>query len=115
MIPVTTRRSLIDIAADMFDSERRRGWLANKCSWVLGAQAHANMNEQEYIKQFIEQCKDRDIDDLEEMADAARPSNMPTAYERERAARHKPESRLRLVSACELDETEEPKNEQSAR
>jgi hypothetical protein len=72
----------ISIAVDMFNSERRRGWLANKCG-VLGERSHANMNGQEYVHLFSEQFKDLEMFKLEEMADWARPSNMPTAFERE--------------------------------
>jgi hypothetical protein len=70
------------IAADMFNSETRRGWIANNSCW-LGDDVDSDITEQEYVERFVEQYKDRDLDELEEMADDARPSNMPTAYERE--------------------------------
>jgi hypothetical protein len=77
---------LRNIAADMFNSETRRGWLANGCS-SLGSDVNPGITEQEYIERYVEQNKGRDLGELEEMADIARPSNLPTAYERERLAR----------------------------
>jgi len=75
-----THEELEEMGADLFHSETRRGWLANNCSWI-GAGPDAT--RQQYVKLFIERCKGRDLDELLEMGDAARPSNMPTAYERE--------------------------------
>ena len=49
------------IASDMFNSETRRGWLA------------PNVSKQEYIELFVEQHRDRDLDELEEMADIDKP------------------------------------------
>ncbi len=69
------------VAADLFNTERRRGWLAYSNSIALGT-VDPNITEQEYAEQIVERYKDSDIDELEEMADVARPSNMPTAYER---------------------------------
>jgi hypothetical protein len=69
------------IAADMFNSETRRGWIANKCSCLGGIDP--KITKQEYIERFVEENKHRDLNELEEYADFARPSNMPTAYERE--------------------------------
>jgi hypothetical protein len=63
-------------ALDMFNSETRRGWIANKCS-LIGPDADPNISEQEYVRRFVEQNKDRDLDELEVAADMVRPSNMP--------------------------------------
>jgi hypothetical protein len=71
------------IAADMFNSETRRGWLANKCS--CAGDVPPDISEEAYVALFVEKYRDTNIDKLEEMADFARPSNMPTAYEREAA------------------------------
>jgi hypothetical protein len=68
---MTNDERLRHIGRDMFKSETRRGWLAD-----------SNISEQEYIELLVEQNRGRDLDELEEMADIARPSNMPTAYER---------------------------------
>jgi hypothetical protein len=69
------------LAADIFNSETRRGWLANGCSW-LGKDVAPQITKEKYVELFVERYKDRDINELEEMADIARPSNMPTAHER---------------------------------
>jgi hypothetical protein len=82
--PKTRDEHLRRIAADMFNSETRRGWLVNGCSWI-GRDVDPNISEQEYIELFIERDRDRDLGELEEMAGDARPSNMPTAFEREMA------------------------------
>jgi hypothetical protein len=74
-------QTIARIAADMFNSETRRGWLANKCSWI--GDVPPDISEEAYIARFVEKYRDTDIGKLEEMADFARPSNMPTAYERE--------------------------------
>jgi hypothetical protein len=66
------------IAADTYHSARRRGWLFDPAQ-----HPDPNIIEQEYVEQFVEKNKDRDIDELEECADVARPSNMPTAFERD--------------------------------
>jgi hypothetical protein len=87
--PKTRGEHLRRIAADMFNSEARRGWIANSCSWI-GRDVDPNISEQEYVELFIERNRDRDLDELEEMADLARPSNMPTAYEREQSGRDVP-------------------------
>lgn len=78
--PINDER-LRDIGRDMFKSETRRGWIANKCSHV-GDDADPNISEQEYVERFIELHHDRSIDELEDIADMVRPSNIPTAYER---------------------------------
>jgi hypothetical protein len=72
---------LAHLAADMFISETRRGWIANGCSW-LGSGVDSNMTEQQYVELFVERHKHLSLDEIEEMANDARPSNMPTAYER---------------------------------
>lgn len=69
------------IAADRFITDTRRGWLANNCSSVPNT--NASTTEHEYVERFVELYKDRDLDELGEEADIARPSNMPTAHERE--------------------------------
>jgi hypothetical protein len=73
----------------MFRSETRRGWLANNCSWIG---APPDCAEDQYVALFIEWSRGKgfaehrrrhpDVD-LVEMADIARPSNLPTAHERE--------------------------------
>ena len=75
-----TREELEEMATSMFNSETRRGWLTNDCSWIGAA---PNSTKEQYIERFVEQCKDRNLDDLEEMCDLARPSNCVTAHERE--------------------------------
>ena len=75
-----TREQLEDMATDMFISETRRGWLPNGCSWIG---ADPNSTREQYIERFVEQYRDRDVDDLLQMGDDARPSNSVTAHERE--------------------------------
>jgi hypothetical protein len=76
------------IAEDMFNSETRRGWIANNCS--AAGDVDQNITEQKYVERFIERNKDRDIDELLERADIARPSNMLTAHESEMSMRKNP-------------------------
>jgi hypothetical protein len=73
--------SLSSIAVDMFNSETRRGWITNGCSSVDGVEP--NITEREYVDRFVEQYRGYDIGELEGWADVVRPSNRPTAYERE--------------------------------
>jgi hypothetical protein len=68
------------IAADIFNSETRRGWLANKCSCT--GDVPPDISEEAYIARFVEKYRDTYLGELVDMADIARPSNMPTAYER---------------------------------
>jgi hypothetical protein len=77
-----TTEQLKRIALDMFNSETRRGWIAIKCS-SLGDDADPNITEEKYVQRFVEKNKGCDLDELEDIADIVRPSNMPTAYERE--------------------------------
>lgn len=72
---------LMALAADMFHSETRRGWIANNCSAV--GDVDPNITKQDYIERFLEKHADSDIDKLEEKADIARPSNLLTTHERE--------------------------------
>lgn len=78
---MTRDEQLKRIAADMFNSETRRGWIINNCS--AAGNVDPDITELEYIERFGEQNKDRDIDELEELANDARPSNSLTAHERE--------------------------------
>jgi hypothetical protein len=70
---MTRDERIKQIAEDMFSSETRRGWLAGE----------PDITEGEYVARFVERHKDSDLDELEELADDARPSNFPTAHERE--------------------------------
>ena len=63
------------VAADHYNSAKRRGW--------INASADPHITKEDYMERFIEQHSHVDIDALEEAADVARPSNMPTLYERE--------------------------------
>jgi hypothetical protein len=65
------------VAADMYDSEKRRGWLNDPTQ-----HADPHLTEQDYVERFIERHSGADVGALEEMADIVRPSNVPTAYER---------------------------------
>jgi hypothetical protein len=66
----TREQRLQWLAADMFDSETRRGYLAG-----------STITKQEYIQRFVEKNKNADIDQLEEIGDIVWPSTGPTAYE----------------------------------
>jgi hypothetical protein len=79
------RARLRRIAADMFVSETRRGYIANNLS--MAGDIKPDITEPEYIGRFVEQNKHRDLDELEEIADIVRPSSAPTAYEREEIKR----------------------------
>lgn len=76
---MTRDERLRRVAADMYDSEKRRGWLNDPMQ-----HANPHITKQDYIERFIERHSAADIGALEEAADIAKPSNMPTAYERAR-------------------------------
>jgi hypothetical protein len=77
---MSREQQLRRIAEDMFNSETRRGWIANNCS--AAGDVDPNITQQKYVERFIERNKDHDIDELLECADIARPSNMLTAHEK---------------------------------
>jgi hypothetical protein len=80
---MTRDEHLKRIAADFFRSETRRGYIANNVTCYSQFDAvDPNITEQEYIERFVEQNKDRDLNELEKTGTMIRPSNMPTAYER---------------------------------